>query len=160
MGVSPLGSFISLSQKSSIPSLIPLLTNPPTPASWPWYSPILGHRTFTGPRASPPIDDQLGHPLLHMQLETLVTLSVSFGWWFSPSELWGYWLLHIVVPKPFSSLSAFSSYFIGDPVLCSLDSCEHPLLNLSGTSIASQDTAISGSCQKAHVGIHNSVWVW
>jgi hypothetical protein len=34
-----------------------LLINPPTPASWPWYSPILGHRTFTGPMASPPIDD-------------------------------------------------------------------------------------------------------
>jgi hypothetical protein len=32
-----------------------LLTNSPTPASWPWHSPILGHRT--GPRAFPPIDD-------------------------------------------------------------------------------------------------------
>ena len=21
-----------------------------------------------------------------------------FGWWFSPWELWGYWLVHIVVP--------------------------------------------------------------
>ena len=50
--------------------LPPLLPNPPTPASWPWHSPILGHRTFTGPRASPPIDDLLGHPLLHMQLES------------------------------------------------------------------------------------------
>jgi hypothetical protein len=48
---------------------LPLFTNPPTPTSWPWHSPTLGHRTFTGPRASPPIDDQLGHPLLHMQLE-------------------------------------------------------------------------------------------
>jgi hypothetical protein len=27
------------------------------------------NKTFTGPRASPPIDDQLDHPLLHMQLE-------------------------------------------------------------------------------------------
>ena len=36
---------------------LPLLPNPPTPTSWPWHSPILGHRTFTGPRASPPIDD-------------------------------------------------------------------------------------------------------
>ena len=48
---------------------LPLLTNPPTPASWHWPSPTLGHRTFAGPRASPPIDVQLGHPLLHMQLE-------------------------------------------------------------------------------------------
>ena len=21
-----------------------------------------------------------------------------FGWWFSPKELWGYWLVHILVP--------------------------------------------------------------
>ena len=38
---------------------------------------------FSRPKASPPIDGQLGHPLLHMQLET---------------QLWGYWLVHIVVP--------------------------------------------------------------
>jgi hypothetical protein len=50
-------------------SSLPLLTNPPTPAPWPWHSPILRHKTFTGPRASPPIDDRLGLPLLHMQLE-------------------------------------------------------------------------------------------
>ena len=46
-----------------------LLPNSPTPASWPWHSPVLGH---IRPRASPPNDDQLGHPLLHMQLETRV----------------------------------------------------------------------------------------
>jgi hypothetical protein len=23
---------------------------------------------------------------------------VLFGWWFSPRELWGYWVGHIVVP--------------------------------------------------------------
>ena len=52
-----------------IPYPLPLLTIPPTPASWPWHSPILGHRAATVPRAFPPIDGQLGHPLLHMQLE-------------------------------------------------------------------------------------------
>jgi hypothetical protein len=83
---------------SPIPHPHPLLTNPPTPASWPWHSPILGFRTFTGPRASPPIDDWLGHPLLHMQLEPQVPPCVLFGWWFSSRELWGYWLVHIVVP--------------------------------------------------------------
>jgi hypothetical protein len=45
------------------PSLFP---NPPTPTSRPWHSPILGHRTFTGPSVSPPIDDQLDHPPLYM----------------------------------------------------------------------------------------------
>jgi hypothetical protein len=34
----------------------------------PWHYPILWHRAFTGSRASPPVDDQLGHPLLHMEL--------------------------------------------------------------------------------------------
>ena len=47
-----------------------LLFNPPTPASWPWHSPVLGHMFFARPRASPLIDGLLGHPLLHMQLET------------------------------------------------------------------------------------------
>jgi hypothetical protein len=47
-----------------------LLPNPPTPASWPWHSPILRHIIFPRPRASPPIDGRLGHLLLHIQLET------------------------------------------------------------------------------------------
>ena len=53
---------------------------------------------FTRPRASTPIDDQLGYPLLHMWLEPWVPPCVLFGWWFSPWELLGYWLVHIVVP--------------------------------------------------------------
>jgi hypothetical protein len=47
-----------------------MLLNPPTPTFWPWHSPVLGHIIFARPRASPPIDGCLGHPLLHMQLET------------------------------------------------------------------------------------------
>ena len=70
-----------LSQKSPIPPHPTLLPNPPTPASWPWHSPVLGHIIFT--RASPPIDGRLGHLLIHMQLE---------------SRALGYWLVHIVVP--------------------------------------------------------------
>ena len=91
-----------------IPYLLPLslLNNPPTPDSWPWNFPILGHRTFTGPRASPPIDDQLDHPLLHMQLEPWVPPYVFFGWWFSPRYLWGYWLVHIVPPTELQTTSA------------------------------------------------------
>jgi hypothetical protein len=58
-----------------------------------WHSPILEHRTFTGPRASPPIDDRLGHPLLHIQLEPQVLPYVFFDWWYSSKELWGYWLV-------------------------------------------------------------------
>ena len=62
--------------------------------------------------------------------------------------------------NPFSSLGTFSSSFIRDPVLHPMDSCEHPLLYLSGTGRASQETGLSGSCEQALVGIHNSVWVW
>jgi hypothetical protein len=62
------------------PFLLPPLTNPPAPTSWPWRSPTLGYRTFIGPRASPPIDDWLGHLLLHMQLEPWVPPCVLFAW--------------------------------------------------------------------------------
>jgi hypothetical protein len=101
-----------------IPYPLPLLPNTPTLASWPRHSRILGHRTFTGPRTSPPIDDWLGHPLLHF-----------FDWWFSPRELWGsYCCSSYGAPNPFSSLGTFSSSFIEDPVLCLMDDYEHPLL--------------------------------
>ena len=73
----------------------------------PWHSPTLGHHAFTGPRASPPTYDEIGHPLLHRQLEPWVPAFVLFGWWFSPWELLGYWLVHIVVsPMTLSTPSA------------------------------------------------------
>ena len=37
-----------------------------------------------------------------------------------------------------------------------VDDCEHPLLYLRGTGIASQETAMSGSCQQNLAGICNS----
>ena len=110
----------------------------------------------------PFIDDWLGHPLLHMHLEPWVPPCVFFGWWFSPWELWEYWLVYIVVSptNTFSSLGPFSSSSIGNPVFCPMDGYEHPLLYLSGTGRASQKTVISGSCQQVLIGIHNIVWVW
>ena len=36
--------------------------------------------------------------ILHMQLRPWAPPCVLFGWWFSPWEIWGYWLVHIVVP--------------------------------------------------------------
>ena len=94
-----LSPFLISPPKTPIPSSLPLLTNPPTPASLPSHSPTLGHGAFTGPRASPPINVQQGHPLLHMQLEPWIPPCVPSGWWFSPWELWGNWLVHIVVPS-------------------------------------------------------------
>jgi hypothetical protein len=64
--------------KRPITSPLPLLINPPTPASWSCHSPTLGHRAFTGPRAPPPIDARQGHSLLHIQLESWVPPCVLF----------------------------------------------------------------------------------
>ena len=65
-------------------------------------------------------------------------------WGFRPLQLPGYflWLLHC------------------DPVIISMDDCEHPLLYLSGTGIASHETAISGSSQQNLAGLCNSVCIW
>ena len=64
------------------------------------------------------------------------------------------------VADPFSSLDTFSSSSIRGSVFHPIDDCEHPLLCLPGTNIASQKTAIAGSCQQNLAGICNSVWVW
>jgi hypothetical protein len=110
----------------------------------------VGHMIFVRPRASPPIDGWLGHLLIHTQLETQA-LGVLVS---------SYCCSTYRVTDPFSSLGTFSSSFIGGPVIHPIDDCEHPLLYLPGTGIASQETAISGSCQQNLSGICNSVWVW
>jgi hypothetical protein len=76
------------------------LSPPPAPQSthhhsWSWHSPLLRHRFFTGPRASLPIDDRLGHPLLHILLEPQVPPCVFFDLWYSSKELCRYWLVRI-----------------------------------------------------------------
>jgi hypothetical protein len=131
-------------QNPSIPSplllySIPLLlTNPPTPASLSWHSPTLGHQAFSGPRASPPIDVQKGHSLLHMQLEPWFPPCVLFSWWFSPWELWrgvliGSYCSSYGAASSFSSLGPFSSFSIGDLVLSPMIGREHPPMYLLDT---------------------------
>ena len=94
------------------------------------------------------------HGSLHV--DSLVGLvpgsSGDTGWFILLFLLWGC--------KPFSSLDLFSSSCIGEPVLSPINHYEHPLLYLSVTSRASQETAILGSCQQALFGIHSSVCVW
>jgi hypothetical protein len=159
-----LSPFLVSSSKNSLSSHpLPLLPSPSTPNSWMWHSPTLGHRTCIGRRASPPTDDRIGYPLLHMQLESCVPPCVLFG-----ALLQGalgvlassYCCSSYRAADPFTSLVTFSSLFFGNPVLHPMDGCEHPLLYLSGTGRTSQKTALSGSCQQALVGILNSVWVW
>jgi hypothetical protein len=45
-------------------------------------------------------------------------------------------------------------------VITSMVGCKHPPLYMSGSRRASQEKTISGSCQHALLGIHNSVCVW
>jgi hypothetical protein len=61
--------------------------------------------------------------------------------------------------NPFSSYSSFSNSSIGDSVISSLVGCEHLPLYMSGSGRASQESAISGSCQHVLLGIHNSVCI-
>ena len=133
------------------PFLVSLLKT--LPPHHPTYShflvlafPYTGALRLIGPRASLPIDVQQGHPLLHMQLEPWVPPCVLFGWWFSPWELWGYWLVHIVVPpmglQTPSAPWVLSSSSIGDLVLSPMVGREHPPLCLSVTGRASQETPI------------------
>jgi hypothetical protein len=135
--------------KSSLYSLPALLPYSPTPTSWPWRSPVLRHIKVARPRASLPNDGRLGHLLLHMQLKTgALRVLVS-----------SYCCSTYRVADPCSSLGAFSSFSIGGPVIHRIDDCEHPLLYLPGTGIASQETTIirvlsAKSCW------HSSVWVW
>ena len=53
-----------------IPASMRVLHHLPPPLFPHQHSPTLGHRTPSGPKASPPTDVQQGHPLLHMQPET------------------------------------------------------------------------------------------
>ena len=64
------------------------------------------------------------------------------------------------VADHFSTWVTFSSSSIGGPAIHPIADCEHLLLCLPGTGIASQETAISGSCQQNLAGICNSVCIW
>jgi hypothetical protein len=126
-----------LSQNSPISSL--------HPASQPTHShllalafPCTGGNNLPKNKASPPNDGQLGHLLLHMQLETRALGVLGSSYCCSSYR----------VADPFSSLGTFSGSSIGGPVFHPIDDCKHPPLYFPGTGIASQETAISGSCQQ------------
>ena len=67
-------------------------------------------------------------------------------------------LMGLQTPSAPSVLPLNSS--IGVPVLSPMVGWKHPPLYLSGSGRASEETTISGSCQQALLGIHNSVCVW
>jgi hypothetical protein len=88
-------------------------THPPTPTSAPLHSPMLGHRAFTGPKASSSIDVWHGNPLLHMQLVSCVLLGLvpgssgCTGWFMLLFLLWG--------SKPLQFLQSFLYLLLWGP---------------------------------------------
>jgi hypothetical protein len=130
--------FLHLHLKSPLYTPPTLLNNTPTPTSWTWHSCVLRHTIFTRTRTSPSKDGQLGHLLLYMQLETQAV----------GAQVSSYCCSSYRVADPFSSLGTFSNSFIGDPVFHPIDDCEHPLLYLPGTGIASQKTSYIRACQQ------------
>ena len=126
--------------------------HPSTPAS-------LGHRAFTGPRASPPTKAILcyicswSHGFLPVYSLVGDLVPGSSG------ALVGWYCCSYEVGNPFSSFSLFSNSSTGGPVLSPMVDFEGLPLYLSGSGRASQGTKISGSCQWALFGIHNTVWV-
>jgi hypothetical protein len=98
--------------KAPIQSLLALLlwrcslTYSPTPSCLSWHSPTLVHWVFTRPMASPPTDVGQGLPLQYMQMESLFPPCVPPCWWFSPRELWGFWLQTSSVPSVLSLVTS------------------------------------------------------
>ena len=62
----------------------------PIPPLYPCI-PLYWSRVFTGPRASPPIDAQQGHPLLHMKRDPWLVVLGALGVLVSPFHF--YWIL-------------------------------------------------------------------
>jgi hypothetical protein len=98
------------------------------------------------------------HGSLHVHTLWLVGVLVPgisggglFGW---------YYCFSYRVANSLSSVSPFPNSSFGFPRLSPMVVCEYPHLYLSGSDKAFQETAISGSCQQALLGIQNSVWVW
>ena len=97
-----------------------------------------------------------------MWLEPWVPPCVHLGLLFSCGSSGGSdWLILLFFPwgcKPHSAPSVLSlTPSLGTQ--CSVN-YKHLPLYLSGSGRASQETAISGSCQQTLLGIHNSVWVY
>jgi hypothetical protein len=89
---------------------------------------------------------------------------VLFGWWFSPCELWGVWLVDIAVlpeglyiPKASAVLALTSPFWSWCSVQC-FTACISICIGQALT--ASQRTTIASFCQQVLLGISNSIQVW
>ena len=140
------------------------LTPAHQPTSLSWHSPILGHLAFSRPKASPALDVQqrpssatYASGSVGPSMCTLWLVVYSLG---SQRVQIGYYCFFYGAASSFSSFFPFSSSSTGDLVLNPMAGWERLPPYLSCTGWASQETAISDSCQLALVGIHNSFWVW
>jgi hypothetical protein len=122
-----------------------LLLGPGVPLYW-------GRQNLHGQWTSLSIDNQLGHLLIHMQLETPALGGGVLGS--------SYCCPTCRVADPFSSLGTFSSSSIGGPVIHPIADSEHLLLCLLGPGIVSQETATSGSFQQNLGSLCNGARVW
>jgi hypothetical protein len=125
--VIPLPSFPSATHLSHSLSpcskrVLPHPSTPSSPLSYPPTPPMLGHLSSTEPSPThPPIDDQQGHPLLHLQLEpgSLHVYSLVGGLVSGRSCGGGIWLVNSCssygVANPFSFFSPSSISSIGVP---------------------------------------------
>jgi hypothetical protein len=129
-------TFPMLSQKSPT-------RPPPTPTSWPCRSPVLRQIKFVCPMG---LSFQWWPT--RPSFDTYVARVKSFGVLVS-----SYCCSTYRVADPFSSS-------IGGPVIHPIADSEHPLLCLLGTSIVSQETALSGSFQQNLASVCNGVSVW
>ena len=91
------------------------------------------------------------HEFFHVYSLVGGALGGLVGWYYSSS--YG-------AVNPFSFFSTSSNSSIGYPMLSPMIVCQHLPPYLLGSGRASQETAISGSFQRALLGIHNKVWVW
>jgi hypothetical protein len=127
-----------LSQKFPVPPPPALLPYPPTPNSWPWFSPILGHIKFERLRGLssqwwPTRPSSATYAARDTSSRVLVSsYCCSTNKVADPLPPW---VLSLAPP-------------LGGPVFHPVDDYEDPLLYLPGTGIASQETAISGSFQQ------------
>jgi hypothetical protein len=139
----------------------PTLSFPAAPAS-----PMLGHQTLTGPKATPPIDVRQGHPLLPMYVEPWIPPCTLLGWWSGPWEHWLVQPAYVILPMGLQSLSTPPVLLPAlriphwDPELSLMVGSKHPHLHCSVASRTSQEIATPGSCYQTPLGNSNSVWVW
>ena len=146
------------------PSPVPppnLLSHHPHPPNHSTFHPRIPHRSFTDisshwcltrPSSATYVAGTMGPSMctIWLVVYSLGALGVLFG---------SHCCSSYGAASSFRCLGPLSTFSSGDPVLSPITiGWQHLPLYLLGR--ASQETAISGFCQQAFVGIQISVWVW